>query len=117
MLVDDRAGIGLLILLGVELLLSDRAGISNDVARERAVGIGALGTLGNVDAGEQVDVLLDVGDGGAPHIGGNGMGTLRALGVVLDVAQDGHIGHAEHVGEMPNRDRIIRKVAVRRDGK
>ena len=45
------------------------------------------------------------------------MRALRALGVVLDVAQHGHIGHAEHVGEMPNRDRIIRKIAVRRDGK
>ena len=90
---------------------------SNDVARERAVRISALGALGDVDAGEQVDVLLDVGDCGAPHIGGNGMRALRTLGVVLDVAQDGHIGHAEHVGEMPNRDRIIRKVAVRRDGK
>ena len=37
---------------------------------------------------------------------------LGALGVVLDVAHDGDVGHAEHIGEMAHEHRVFAKVPV-----
>ena len=82
-----------------------------------AVRILALGTLGNLDARELAGVLLDIGNRGAAHVRRDGVQTLGALGVVLDIAQHCDVGHTEHIGKMANQNLILGKVAVGHDSK
>ena len=67
-----------------------------------AIRILALGTLGNLDARELAGVLLNIGNRGAADVRRNGMQALGALCIVLDIAQNRHVGHTEHVGKMAN---------------
>ena len=82
-----------------------------------AVGILALGALGNFDARELAGVLLNIGNRGATDVRRDGVQALGALGIVLNVAQNRHVRHSEHVGKMTNQNLILGKVAVGHDGK
>ena len=82
-----------------------------------AIWILALGTLGNLDARELAGVLLNIGNRGATDVRRDGMQALGALGIVLDIAQNRHVGHAEHIGKMANQNLILGKVAVGHDSK
>ena len=104
-----------LLTLRLELLGGNGAGIAQDVAGGLAIRILTLGALGNLHAGELAGVLLNIGDGGATHVRGNGMQTLRALGIVLDIAKHRYIGHAQHVREVTHQHLIIGKVAIGHD--
>ena len=106
-----------LLVLRLELLGGNGAGIAQDVAGGLAIRILTLGALGNLHARELAGVLLNIGDGGATHVRGNGMQTLRALGIVLDIAKHRYIGHAQHVREVTHQHLVIGKVAIGHDGK
>ena len=82
-----------------------------------AVRVLALGTLGNLDARELAGVFLDIGNRGATDVRRDGMQALGALGIVLNIAQNRHVGHTEHVGKMTNQNLILSKVAIGHDSK
>ena len=105
------AGLLRLLLRG-QLLLRDRARVAEHVRGELTVGVQALGALDDLDAGEIRRMLLDVGDRGAAHVGGDGVQALRPLVVILDVAAHRDVGHAEDVGEVTDQDGVVGKVAV-----
>ena len=62
-------------------------------------------------------MLLNIGDGGATHIRGNGVQALRAFGIVLDIAKHRNVGHAQHVRKMTHQHLVVGKVAIGHDGK
>ena len=77
-----------------------------------AIRVLALGALGDLHAGKLTCVLLNVGDSRAAHVSRDGMQTLRAFGIVLDVAQYRDIRHAEHVSKMTHQHLVAGKVAI-----
>ena len=105
------------LILGLELLGGNGAGIAQDMACRLAVWILALGTLGNLDARELTGVFLDIGNRGATDVRRDGMQALSALCIVLNIAKDRHIRHSKHVGKMANQNLILGKVAVGHDSK
>ena len=105
------------LILGLELLGGNGAGIAQDMACRLAVWILALGTLGNLDARELAGMLLNIGNRGATDVRRDGMQALGALCIVLNIAKDRHVRHSKHVGKMANQNLILGKVAVGHDSK
>lgn len=101
------------VLLRIELLLRDCSGVAHHVTCERTVGIRTLGALRHAHTGKLIDVLNNVGNSGTTNVARDGVGALGTLGVVLDVAEYGNIGHAQHVGKMTNDHRVLGKIAIR----
>ena len=108
---------GRLLILGLELLGSNGAGVTQDMASGLAVRVLALGALGNLHAGKLTSVLLNIGNRGTTDVGGNGMKALGALRIVLNVAQNRDVGHAEHIREVMHQHGVVGKVAIGDDGK
>ena len=110
------AAVRRLLVLRLELLGGNGAGIAQDMAGGLAIRVLALGALGDLHAGKLTGVLLNVGDSRAAHVSRDRMQALRAFGIVLDVAQHRDIRHAEHVGKMTHQYLVVGKVAIGDDG-
>ena len=106
-----------LLVLRLELLGGNGAGIAQNVTSRLAVRVLALGALGNLHARELAGMFLDIGNRGAAHVRRDGMQALSALGIVLDIAQHRDVGHTEHVGKMAHQHGVIGQVAIGNDGK
>ena len=106
-----------LLVLCLELLRGNGAGITQNVTGRLAIRVLALGALGNLHARELAGMLLDIGNRGAAHVRRDGMQALSALGIVLDIAQHRNIGHTEHIGKMVHQHGVIGQVAIGDDGK
>ena len=106
-----------LLVLCLELLRGNGAGITQNVTGRLAIRVLALGALGNLHARELAGMLLDIGNRGAAHVRRDGMQALSALGIVLDIAQHRDVGHTEHVGKMAHQHGVLGKVAVGHDSK
>ena len=65
-----------------------------------------------MDIGKLGRMLLDMGDRRQANVRCNGMQALRALRVVLNVAQRCRIRYAQHVSEMPYGNGIVRKITI-----
>ena len=105
------------VLAPLELLLADRAGVAQDVSRKAAVGIEALGALLDLDAHEEVGVLVDIGDHTPRHVDGDRALALGALVLALDLATYGKVGHADEVGKQLHLDLVVNDLGIGRDGK
>ena len=82
------------------------------MAGKGAVRVLALRAIGNVDTRELASMLLNVGNGRAAHVGRDRMLGLRTLGIVLDVAANGHIGHAQDICQVANENGVVGKIAI-----